>query len=187
MDGIVSLLDSTHTEKVNALWREFDQRFGIKSVHQMPVAHVSYHVAERYYLARLEPLMREVVEGIGPFKIETNGLGIFTGPEPVLYIPVIRSPMLAFFHQKVWESVNNAAVNTRSYYHPDQWRAHITLAYGDVNHDLLTEIVRLLSPRDFSWEIQIDNLSFLQNEGSEGKSGEDSVALRVPLIAADAT
>jgi len=50
---------------------------------------------------------------------------------------------------------------TVAYYRPEQWIPHITLADGDVLKKLLLDVVRLLSERDFNWEIEVTNLSLI--------------------------
>jgi 2'-5' RNA ligase len=177
MYGVVALLDEQHHAKVKALWEEFYQKFGVKGGYAVPVPHFSYHVADKYNLAKLEKVLRGVAKEIEPFTIKTNGLGIFTGKSPVLYIPIVRNSLLTQFHERLWEPVSATATGASAYYHPDNWRPHITLTHRDVDHDLLPKVIRLISEREFYWDMLIDNLAVLS--GSE--EPDDTVMMTVKL------
>jgi 2'-5' RNA ligase len=177
MYGIVSLLDAPHHAKVEALWAEFKEKFGVQGVSLTPIPHYSYHVAEKYNLTKLQSVLVRAARSIQPFRVRTNGLGIFTGKEPVLYIPIIRKPELTLFHQQLWEPLSATATEKSPYYHPDNWRPHITLTHRDVNHELLPQVIRLLSEREFYWDIAIDTLAVL----SSNEEPEATMMLTVKL------
>lgn len=163
MNGVVTILDEVHHARIEALWQEFKERFGVHGVYRTPVPHFSYHVAESYETDQLEQFLRDVARRTSPFRVKTNGLGIFTGAAPVLYIPVIRTAALTDLHQQLWHPLSDISGNAQLYYHPDNWRPHITLTHRDVDHDLLPQVIRLLSERLFLWEIVVDNLALLDN------------------------
>jgi len=97
------------------------------------------------------------------FKVRTGGLGIFTGPQPVLYIPIVRSPELTQFHEALWQEIFNTCSGIEDYYHPAHWVPHITIGIGDMNKDNLSQIVRFLVERDFNWELTVDNVVLVHN------------------------
>jgi 2'-5' RNA ligase len=177
MYGVVALLDNQHCEMVEGLWEEFKREFGTHSAYISPVPHFSYHVAESYHLEDLERILINVTSRIKPFYVSTNGLGIFTGEQPVLYIPVIRNRVMAMLHRQLWEPLSSVAGNPSPYYHPDRWRPHITLTHRDVGHDTLPKVVRLLSPRDFKWDIRIGSLAVIR----DSREGEETILMRLPF------
>jgi 2'-5' RNA ligase len=164
MYGIVSLLDDKHHELVNNLWSEFKARFGVDGVHTTPIPHFSYHVAENYDLDRLGDMLQQAATEQRPFRVRTSGLGLFTGSDPVLYVPVIRSETLLAMHFWLYDALNAIATNPVIHYRADRWLPHITLAHRDVDHELMPQVIRLLTERDFEWEIVIDNLAVLDGE-----------------------
>lgn len=176
MDGVVSVLDDVHYAKIEQLWDEFEAEFGVRGVYQTPVPHFSYHVAASYDEPKLREIVKQVAAHMPPFIVRTNGLAIFTGADPVLYIPVIRSPAIRSLHESLWERLAQSATDISSYYHPDHWRAHITLAHKEVDHELLPKMIRLLSERSFDWKIQVDNIALIS-----GQSSPHSIKFRVPL------
>lgn len=177
MYGVVALLDDQHCEMVEALWSEFKREFGTDSAYSSPVPHFSYHVADSYNMERLEPILKRVVSQTRPFRVKTNGLGIFTGAQPVLYIPVVRNRAMATLHQRLWSPLATVTTNPLPYYHPDNWRPHITLTHRNVEHDLLPKVVRLLSSREFMWEIRIETIAVIR----DSRENEETIVMRLPL------
>lgn len=177
MDGVASVLDDKHFAMVENLWDEFKEKFGVHGIAKTPIPHFSYHVAQRYDHEHLEKLLRRMATDIEPFTVKTNGLGIFTGSAfPVLYIPVIRNYDLTTFHNRMWQAVSEWAQDTSDYYHPDNWRPHITLTHHDVSHELLPQVVSLLSKRSFNWEIRVENIALIS-----GEEEIHSVKFKIPL------
>lgn len=181
MYGIVALLDPMHEALVEALWSEFRRNFGIHGVSATPVPHFSFHIAPRYDFAQVEGILRRFAMQLPPFVVHTNGLGVFTGAEPVLFIPIIRSLPLIDLQRQLWTPLSAAAADPSPLYQPEAWRPHITLTHRDVNHELLPQVIRLLSERDFRWEIAIDTLAVL----SDQREADDDLMLRVRLGTGD--
>ena len=165
MHGVVSLLDSIYSRVVEDLWAELERTFAVEGVYVTPYPHFSYHVAPQYDIARLEAILRHFAFNSTAFRVRTAGLGIFTGGSPVLYIPVVRSPELTHVHATLWQQISQVSSDMQDYYHPDQWIPHITIGFGDMSKDLLPQIIRLLSERDFHWEVTINNLALIFDTG----------------------
>jgi len=168
MHGVVSLLDQNHYEKVEGLWAELARKFGLRKIMMtIPYPHFTYQVAGDYDLTRLEPILVDLAQQQRPFSVKTTGLGIFSGPQPVLYIPVVRSLELSQIQQRVWQALSPAGSSLLDYYAPARWMPHITLEQGDLNSDSLAEVVRWLGGQAFDWEIRVDNFALLFNEGEQ--------------------
>ena len=167
MHGVVSLLDDEHYALVEQIWDELAERFGVRGVYAKPFPHFSYHVAEAYQVEAVEAALRGLAQSASPFVLRTAGLGIFGADQPVLYIPVVRSPELSALHEEVWRRVSPLASGAMRYYDPDMWMPHITLAHGDIGHEQLAQIVRALSERPFHWETRLNNLSMIYDTGTE--------------------
>ncbi len=167
MHGIVSLLDSEHYQLVEDLWAELEREFSVHGVYITPYPHFSYHVAQHYDVDELESILKRITSNITTFQVRTGGLGIFTGARPVLYIPVVRSQELTELHQELWEVIPTANSGVQEYYHPDRWMPHITIGFGDMNRDNLSQIIPRLVERDFNWEITINNLALIYDTGTK--------------------
>ena len=158
--GIAALLDDQHTRIVEAIWQEFTQRFGVHGLSQTPIPHLTYHVAASYDTSVAVPQLRQIASQTPPFMIQTNGLGLFTGPEPVLYIHVRPSPHLDALHHRLWAALDGSAGVPSLLYSPDYWQPHISLM-RTLEPDVLAQAVTLLSQRDFSWHINVETLSII--------------------------
>lgn len=178
MYGIVSLLDATHEARVRALWAEFREKFDVEGVARVPIPHLSYHIADEYDLPRMKPLLNQIAHDTEVFEVDTDGLGIFTGENPVLYIPVRFNDALVRLQKRLWTALDAVSTAPNAHYEPADWVPHITLAHNDVDHDLLPNVIRLISERNFYWRIKIDNLTVLGSK--EGQM--DKVQLRLPFM-----
>jgi hypothetical protein len=167
MHGIVSLLDNDYYQLVEELWAELEREFSVQGVYVTPYPHFSYHVAQVYDVDKIEPVLQRITSNITTFKVRTSGLAIFTGASPVLYIPVVRSLELTQLHQELWEQISTASSGIVEYYHPEQWMPHITIGFGDISKENLSQIIPFLAERDFNWEITVNNLAFIYDTGTK--------------------
>jgi 2'-5' RNA ligase len=167
MHGIVSLLDNDHYQLVEELWAELERDFSVHGVYVTPYPHFSYHVAQGYAVDKIEPVLQRITSNITRFKVRTSGLGIFTGASPVLYIPVARSLELAELHQELWEQISPSSSGIQEYYHPNQWIPHITIGFGDISKDKLSQIIPFLAERKYHWEITVNNIALIYDTGTK--------------------
>ena len=166
MHGIVSLLDHSHAAQVTAVWARLQDQLGLQGMEIPPFPHVSYHVAEQYEVAVVEPILRAFATSTAPFEVVTTGLGIFTrGLQPVLYVTVARHPGLSALQAALWPTLAAFSVGINEYYHPEQWVPHITLHHGNLSAEVLAEAVRCLSHWNCTWRLCLDNLALLVDDG----------------------
>jgi len=161
MNGIASLLDKPATDQVKTLWRELETRCGLIGVKVTPFPHFSWQVTEGYDLPRLETTLQKIARRSQPFTVRTAGLGLFTGENPIVYIPIVKDEALMRFHTMLWKSTQGIAIRAAPYYTPDQWVPHITLAFNDLQRGNLDCAMQFLAFQSFDREIQIDNLVFV--------------------------
>ncbi len=167
MHGIVSLLDEQHHTLVEGLWAELAVRFGLCGVYASRFPHFSYQVAAHYDLTMVEGILEHVAAREAPFSVQTTGLGIFTGAQPVLFVPVVRSLELCELHRRLWGMLSRAGKDINVYYHPDLWMPHITIGLGDLDKERLSDVMLLLSERSFNWTITINNLTLMHDTGTQ--------------------
>ena len=163
MHGVVSLLDHKHYQLVEDLWAGLAREFAVSGIYVQPYPHVSYQVATHFNVKSLELALRRFAASKTSFQVRTSGLGIFPGPQPVLYIPVVRSPELTQFHGALWQEISSTGSGFLDYYHPAHWVPHITIGIGDMKKGDLSQIVRFLAERDLNWEITVDNIALVHN------------------------
>jgi hypothetical protein len=156
--AIVAPLDEEHDAKVRALWERL-RNDGVELPHES-IPHISFHVAPAYD----DGLLRKVVGGLaGPhraLRIRTVGLGIFPGPEPVGYVPVVRSPELTDFQVAVWSAAAIACESPIEFFHPSSWIPHMTVVPQLASQTRATAIERLLA-EDLNWEFELGELAIM--------------------------
>ena len=162
MQGIVSLLDGADRERVEQLWDELRQDFGVRGIHSKRFPHFSYHVAEEYDLARVQAILRALASQTRSFPTQCSGFGIFTRKEPVIYLPVVKTWELAVLHKQISAAVSSLATGINEYYAEDIWIPHITIAEGDVDLLVLPEIVRRFGEKNLRWEMRANNFSVIR-------------------------
>ncbi len=171
MNAVVSLLDPAHCKLVEDLWSELAADFGVRGVYVTPYPHFSYQVAEHYDLPQLEALLAGFARRHAPLRVRSSGLGLFTGRNPVLFIPVIKSPELVQLQHALWQELAPVARRPVGYYEPGRWQPHITLGHTDIDASNLPAIVGALAGREYNWEIRIDNLTVISHLGDRQELG----------------
>src|SRR6266487_1182909 len=167
MHGIGSQLDNDHNQLFEELWTDLEREFSVRGVYLTPYPHFSYHVAQDYDVDKVEPVLQRISSNITTFKVRTSGLGIFTGASPVLYIPVVRSLELTQLHQELWQEISTVSSGVQEYYNPDRWMPHITIGFGDISKENLSQIIPFLAERDFNWEITVNNIALIYDTGTK--------------------
>lgn len=165
VQGLVALLDETHTERVKAIWQQLETECGLTAIYETPFPHFSFHIAERYNLKGLDQQISTVIDSIRPFTIRTTGISMFTGQSPVVFLPVVATQELLSIHKLLWEHTTTTSERLSHYYRPGSWVPHITLANKDVTPKNLNCVTSQLSGQPFTWEIEIDRFGVICQEG----------------------
>ena len=160
MNGISSLLNHKYNEVVLGLMADLSRDFGVEKG-QWP--HFSYHLSTHYDEVLYEEIRGERLN-LSPIVIKTAGLGVFTGPEPVIYISIVRDQQLSTLHQVLWDAGVEHGGYGSPHYEPASWVPHITLTKITGRPFILPEIMRALSGHDFHWQIPIDNVAILSDD-----------------------
>jgi 2'-5' RNA ligase len=176
MHGVVSLLDDSSSRMVEKLWAEIEREFGIRGVYQSPFPHIPYHVAASYGVDKIKTVMQVFACHTSPFRVRCCGLGVFTGAEPVLYIPVVRSQQLAEFQHELWHQLTKSSDRLEFAYRPARWVPHVTLARHDLTQRAVGAIVRRFCTTELSQSVTINNLALIYNT-----AGKDEIIYRVDL------
>ena len=170
LHGVVSLLDSKHYELVKIIWQMLEKNCGIHGIQTTPYPHFSWQAAREYPEPATEAKIKSVAARLRPFKVQTAGLGVFTGPVPVLYIALVKTEELAQVHKYIWQQVAKISRDPTPYYAPENWMPHITLAWGDTNMESLACAMHILASHTFDWQMEVNNLAVIgQIPGQTGK------------------
>lgn len=161
LQGVVSLLDDNSERDIRSIWKRLEDDFGLSAVQSSIAPHFSWHVAEEYDQAALRSIINQIACQLKPFRIKTCGLGMFLSPEPVLFVQITMTQQLLDIHRQIFKSIEPCAINSLSYYFPDSWTPHITLAYQDLREEQLSGIIAAIHQEDFERQIRIDNFALM--------------------------
>lgn len=164
--AVISTLPDEHHQRVLDVWADLADEFDLDPAGELPPPHISYHVAERYDSSTVESRLHSVAADTEPFTVHAGGVGVFTAA-PVVYLPLARAPALADLHDSLWNRLTEFAEHADSYYHPDRWFPHVTLAYHSLDRDRLGDVVEYLGEREFAWELEINDVAHLEATDDE--------------------
>ncbi|SHL13351.1 2'-5' RNA ligase family protein [Hymenobacter psychrotolerans] len=165
MLAITSLLNQQNAERINRLIKSLETEFGLDDVQATPDPHITYQLAGVRKLSALKQVLRDVARSTRPFVAHTTGLGVFPGPNPVIYIPVLRSNDLNLLHQRILQVTAPLCLRTDKFSGPDCWLPHISLALHDTTPELLGPVMQYLNRHTFNLKLNINNLAILRQEG----------------------
>lgn len=177
MQGLVSLLPEPLYQKVEGIWQTLESEAGLNGIRVTPYPHFSWQIAEDYNLERLRPILEQIASQTKPFSVRTNGIGLFCGESPVIYIALVKTLELVRFHSKVWESTLGTSSTASPYYSPGNWVPHISLAYGDVTVENIGQAMKKLAFQSYAWEMQVDNFTFIYEP--QGEIGQ--IRFKIPF------
>lgn len=170
MYALVTILPEPISSLLKSLWGELAEECALTGVEMTPIPHFSWLVMEGYDQSKMSEFFgRKTIEALS-FSAQTSGLGLFTGESPVAYIPLVKDSNLLSCHARLWDCLKDIMTGVNTFYNPDNWLPHITIAYGDVDLVKLVCLVEKLASRSFNWTFPVDNLALIGQQ--EGKMRE---------------
>ena len=164
MHIIISELDPATTEIVKDLWQQLHDKCGLRGIYMTPTPHFTWLVADEFNIEQVKSVLDELVAQVQSFKLHTFGLGIFSGEEPVLYLPMVKSLEMISLHCQIWEHIAPLSHGLKLYYSPKIWVPHITLAIKDLNKENLSCAVNAIAFEQIELYVQVDNLAIAELE-----------------------
>ncbi|MCB2377482.1 2'-5' RNA ligase family protein [Hymenobacter sp. BT635] len=165
MLAITTLLTPQYAARINRIIKGLETEFGLDDVQATPDPHITYQLAGVKKLSALKSVLSDVAATTVPFEVHTTGLGVFPGPNPVIYIPVLRTDELNRLHQRIIKATAPLCLRTDKFSGPDCWLPHISLALHDTTPELLGPVLQYLNQQTFNLKLMLDNLAILRQEG----------------------
>jgi 2'-5' RNA ligase len=94
-----------------------------------------------------------------PFTLHTFGLGLFSGDNPVLYLPIVKTIEMIQLHQNLWNQIQFYGKDVKLYYSPKLWVPHITLAFKDLTKANLACVVNTIAFESIELFVEVENLA----------------------------
>ena len=167
MIAIATLLELSANTKTAQTWQWLEHECGLSGIKVAPMPHLSWQVSADYNLDEVVKELKHKANNLQPFTVRGYGLGIFTREVPVLYYSLIKTEALIRVHQALWDYLSGFAEGVLTFYSPNTWIPHITLAYKDVTPDKLACGVAGLAFRSIVLEIVINHFSVIYLDGTD--------------------
>jgi len=162
MPLLAMLLHEPAATSVRGCWDMLERELGLQGLRRVPFPHVTLLGYSGLGQACVQKDLEAFVERMGPITLRTSGLGLFFSPQPVIYLPVVRSRELTEFHRELWEAVKALGGDMEPFHAPEVWMPHLTLAQSDLTPEAQLEAVRILSRQDLSLEFEVRNLTLFE-------------------------
>jgi 2'-5' RNA ligase len=92
---------------------------------------------------------------------------MFSGDNPVLYLPIVKSMELSELHKEIWDQTQPYSDDAKPYYSPQLWVPHITLALMDLTQENLACAIDSIAFEPLELFLQVDNLAVVEQDGME--------------------
>jgi 2'-5' RNA ligase len=167
MYAIISALDQDSSALVREIWQVLADRCQLRGIFNFPTPHFSWFAADSLEVERVKPILRQIAAASDSIKVHTFGLGIFSGQQPVLYLPVVKTQDLMDYHRNIWDQTQPYSENTKLYYSPSLWLPHITLAIKDLTLENLACALASIGGTPLTLTIRVENVMIVEQEGHE--------------------
>ncbi len=114
--------------------------------------HITLNVCNILDVAKLESVLREFCAKQASFDLTLSHLGCFLQPQAIVFLAPTVTQTLFAFHAELIRQLQPCISATRSYYEPNHWVPHCTVAFG-FKEQKLTEIMRLCT--DFTLPLAV--------------------------------
>lgn len=171
MYAVISEFDPDSTKTIRSFWQRLCRLCGLKEIYHLPIPHFTWMLSEEMDIDQVRPLIDRIAKENESISIQTFGLGIFTGQEPVLYLPIVKSLTLLQLHQEIWEQVRPFASKVQQYYAPSHWIPHITLALKDLTQETLNCAMSEIAFRTIELSCRAEELALVAYmDGNRGET-----------------
>lgn len=164
MQAIATLLDRNADEKTQEMWHALEKACGVSGVKIPKDPHFSWFVAEKYDAAGVKQEFASLAGELDPFEIHTDGIGLFTGARPILYVPIVKTRRLLELHERIWNLLYPLGKIVSEVYQPRYWIPHITIASDDSSLVNWSCIFEALLHLELTMTIPVNNLALIYSE-----------------------
>lgn len=158
MYALTTMLSDSVNDLTKQLWKTLQCDCELLGIQIVPSPHFSWLGCEEINMPEFKNALRNISLKMREFSVSTTGLGLFTGNEPVVFIPIVKTRTLIDAHELIWNTLIPFCVNPNNYYAPDHWVPHITLAMHDINPKSAGCAIEKLLPIDFNFTINVNHL-----------------------------
>jgi len=165
---VASIVDTTGTQTNAVLWEIIGRIFHETGTPLTILPHLSWHVAAHYDQDLLDKYLRRLAGKIGPVPLNVVGVGVFSGKNPVIYLPVTKTPVIARLHHLLWTELGAISTEVNPNYDPMVWIPHVSLSIGEVNREVICKVVTEMAFLSMDFQLVATNIAVLYKDQSGG-------------------
>jgi hypothetical protein len=160
--AIASVMNNEENIKIHDIWDNLQSECHLNAVKISPIPHFSWYTYVNVHdQNELEHELCKWATMHAPIKLQVNGLGIFPGEKPVLYLPIVRNYILSMYHIDLIQKISPYVEGPASFYTSESWMPHVTLAIHDLNDENLNCAINQCLTHSLSFELYIDHVAIL--------------------------
>jgi len=167
MNGIVTRLPEFIKNEVESIWKHFNSEFEMDRVMSTSFAHITWVIAHSCEEETVGEILKELRKVSVPFVIKTNGIGIFTGKRPAMYIQIKPCIEILNFQSKIYRLFSPYAQRLKKHYKPEVWIPHISIAIEDLTLENVSDAVKFILNKTFKYDIRIESFSLVRKERNQ--------------------
>ena len=167
MYSIITELEEQAAVQVMHIWRQLHEACGLEGIFNYPNPHFTWFGAEEFDIDPCSSILNMVARATTPFSVHTNGLGVFPGEEPVLYLPLVKSAHIMDLHRSIWEKIRPFCKGLKDISLPEFWVPHITLAIQDLRRENLSCAIDSVGFTPVEIFTIVDHFLIVKSDGSK--------------------
>lgn len=164
MNGLITQLPQYIHDEVEKIWEQLHVLFGINRVKSTTLPHLTWVIAQECDETKVKDEIDRLRKRHFPFVIKTNGIGIFTGKRPAVYIQIKPTVELLKFQSTLFEVFSKLSKKPKKHYIPHRWIPHISLAIEDVSDENIAKLIAYLLPITFKHDVRIESISLVRRK-----------------------
>jgi len=161
MQAIATLVNATSDLTATEFWKVLTQSCDLNGIKIPQNPHFSWMVSEGFEEEAAKQAFEAISRKTTEFTVRTNGLGIFTGEKPILYLPIVKTEQLMDLHQEIWQVLFALGVNQNTFYHPSQWIPHVTVIGEEIPLTQFVCLVESIVNITLEMTIHVNNLALI--------------------------
>jgi 2'-5' RNA ligase len=165
MGFAVELLFDTESEaRIKSLWDAIAEATGnAYLLNSGSRPHLSLALFNSLEGVDLRDTLASFARSTAVFSLEFEAIGLFPGPECVVYLAPVVTWDLLETHAYLHRSLSELAVRSSDYYLPGRWIPHCTVAY-DVSHEQVSEAIGTICGSGALGDVQVVEVALIEFE-----------------------
>jgi 2'-5' RNA ligase superfamily len=159
--GISADLTGEAAREALRMWDYLEERYGLRGSQAALRPHVSYLIGESGQPAALAGALEGIARHVEPPAIQIEGLGVFPGASPVLFLQVAKTRELVEIHAQLLEATRGLWDGLWPHYLTEPWVPHVTLALRDLRPEQLPAVLADLDARRTHFAAELPGLDLV--------------------------